>query len=126
TSANARESYAYGGEGGFSTSFYLIGGQYTLYVYASRPIKAYSTPQSRSCIFGGNLERVWPTHDAISLGAGVTISTIVPYKIGPKPVALTAGLYHLYVPVLTDCSWHLNLESTGQNLAGVAPVQMLR
>jgi hypothetical protein len=124
--ARAKEAYAYAGEQGFSTSFYLIGGQYSIYVYAKRPIKAYSTPSTRSCIFGGNFQRLWPTEDSISLGAGVTISTIVPHKIGPAPLTLPPGLYKVYIASLTDCSWNVNLESTNQNAAGVAPVRMLK
>ena len=73
----------YQGTSALETSFFLIGGQYTLYVYAKRPVVGYRTSASKSCIFGGNLQRVWTTHDALSLGSGVTISTIVPHKIGP-------------------------------------------
>jgi hypothetical protein len=45
-------------------------------VYAKRPVVGYRTSASKSCIFGGNLQRVWTTHDALPLGSGVTISTI--------------------------------------------------
>jgi hypothetical protein len=124
--AQAKESYAYAGEQGFSTSFFLIGGQYTIYVNAKRPVKGYSTPSSRSCIFGGNFERVWPTVDSMSLGAGVTISTIVPHKIGPAPLTRPPGLYKIYIASLTSCNWVVSLESTNQNTAGVAPVRMLK
>ena len=62
----------------------------------------------------------------MSLGAGITISTIVPHKIGPAPLTLPAGLYKIYIASLTDCSWSVNLESTDQNAAGVAPVRMLK
>jgi hypothetical protein len=126
TVAQAKESYAYAGEQGFSVSFFLIGGQYTIYVNAKRPIKGYSTPSSRSCIFGGNFERVWPTVDSRSLGAGVTISTIVPHKIGPAPLTMPSGLYKIYIASTTDCNWVVSLESTNQNTAGVAPVRMLK
>jgi len=126
TAACAGESYFYSGTGARSASFYLIGGQYTLYMYAKRPIKGYYTPESGRCIFGGNLQRVWPTHEVMSLGSGVTLTTIVPHKIGPAPVTLPAGLYALYIAPLTDCDWHFSLESTSQNTAGLAPVQMLR
>src|ERR1700722_3091537 len=126
TAARAGESYFYSGTGGRSASFHLIGGQYSLYVYAKRPIKGYYTPESERCIFGGNLQRVWPLHDVMSLGSGITISTIVPHKIGPVPVTLPAGLYALYIAPLTDCDWHFSLESTSQNTAGLSPVEMLR
>ena len=126
TAARAGESYFYAGTGARSASFHLIGGQYSLYVYAKRPIKGYYTPESERCIFSGNLQRVWPTHEVMSLGSGITISTIVPHKIGPVPVTLPAGLYALYIASLTDCDWHFSLESTSQNTAGLAPVEMLR
>jgi hypothetical protein len=71
--ARAKEAYAYGRASKVcNTSFFLIVGQYTLYVHAKRPIKAYSTPSSRSCVFGGNFERV-PTRDSMRLGVGITI-----------------------------------------------------
>lgn len=126
TAARAAESYFYSGTGARGASFYLIGGQYSLYVYAKRPIKGYYTPASERCIFGGNLQRVWPTHEVMSLGSGVTLTTIAPHKIGPVPITLPAGLYALYIAPLTDCDWHFGLESTSQNTAGLAPVEMLR
>jgi hypothetical protein len=126
TPAHAGESYFYRGTSSSTAEFYLIGGQYTLYLYAKRPVTGRVTPESRSCIFGGNLQRVWPTHDVMSLGSGITISTIVPHKIGPAPLTMPAGLYRLFIAPLTDCDWHFNLESTNQNTAGVAPVQMYR
>jgi len=126
TAARAGESYFYAGTGARSASFHLIGGQYSLYVYAKRPIKGYYTPESARCSFSGSVQRVWPTHEVLSLGSGITISTIVPHKIGPVPVTLPAGLYALYIASLTDCDWHFSLESTSQNTAGLAPVEMLR
>jgi hypothetical protein len=63
TAARAGESYFYAGTSARSASFHLIGGQYSLYVYAKRPVKGYYTPESEKCIFGGNLQRVWPTHE---------------------------------------------------------------
>jgi hypothetical protein len=62
----------------------------------------------------------------MSLGSGILISTIVPHKIGPKPITLAAGLYALYIPALTTCDWKVFLVSTSDNLAGVAPVTMIR
>jgi hypothetical protein len=125
-SARAGESYFYQGTSAFEASFSLMGGQYTLYVYAKRPVSGYLTPASKSCIFGGNLQRLSPTHDVLSLGSGITISTIVPHKIGPAPVTMPAGLYRLYIAPLTDCDWHVILESTNQNSAGISPVRMLK
>ena len=122
---HAAETYLYQGESSFRGSFFLIGGQYSLYVNAKRPIKGYSTPESSSCIFGGNLQRVWPTQDTMSLGAGITISTMVPHKIGPETLTLPAGLYVLYIPPLTSCDWKFVLNSTSQNSAGVELVRML-
>lgn len=126
TAACAGESYFYAGTSSFTAEFYVIGGQYSLYLYARRPVTGYITPESKSCIFGGNLQRVWPTHDAVSLGSGITISTIVPHKIGPAPLTMPAGLYRIYIAPLTDCDWHFSLESTNQNTAGIAPVQMYK
>ena len=126
TAARAEEGYFYAGTGARSASFYLIGGQYSLYLNAKRPIKGYYAPESARCIFGGNLQRVWPTHEVMSLGSGVTLPTIVPHKIGPVPITLPAGLYALYIAPLTDCDWHFSLVSTSQNTAGLAPVEMLR
>ena len=60
----------------------------------------------------------------MSLGSGITISTIVPHKIGPQTLTLIAGVYHLYVPPLTTCEWKFVINSTDQNTAGVQPVQM--
>jgi hypothetical protein len=124
--ARAGESYFYQGTAGFSASFFLLGGEYSLYVYAKRPLKGPYAPESKSCLFGGNFERVSPDPKAISLGSGITISTIVPHKIGPESLTLTAGLYHLFIPTLTTCDWKFVLNSTNQNAAGVAPVQMFK
>jgi hypothetical protein len=124
--ANAGESYFYQGTSGYAAEFHLIGGQYTLYLYAKRPVKGYNAPETRSCLFSGNLQRLSPTQDAMSLGSGITISTIVPHKIGPAPLTMPAGRYRIFIASLTDCDWHFNLESTDQNVAGVSPVRMLR
>jgi hypothetical protein len=122
----AAESHLYAATHGLEASFYLIGGRYDIYVYAKRPIVGPYAPESRSCLFGGNFQRVWPTHEVMSLGSGITISTIVPYKIGPRPITLPAGLYAIYIPALTTCDWKFVLSSTSENSAGIAPVQMLR
>jgi hypothetical protein len=119
----AEEAYFYRGTAGFAKTFYLLGGQYSLYVYAARPLNG-NTPESRSCLFGGVFERISPTPNSMSLGSGITISTIVPHKIGPQTLTLIAGVYHLYVPTLTTCEWKFVINSTNQNTAGVQPVQM--
>jgi hypothetical protein len=123
-SAHAGESFVYHGTTGFSTSFYLIGGSYQLYVYAKRPV-TYSAA-AKECLFNGVFECVAPAHDALKLGSTVPISTIVPYKLGPTPIKLSAGLYHFMVASLTDCDWHFSVESTQDNSAGLAPVMMLK
>ena len=123
-SAHAGESFGYHGTTGFSTSFYLIGGSYQLYVYAKRPV-TYSAA-AKECLFNGVFEGVAPTHDALKFGQSMPISTIVPYKLGPTPIKLSAGLYHLMVASLTDCDWHFIVESTQENPAGLAPVMMLK
>jgi hypothetical protein len=123
---HAGESHHFAATHGLRASFYVIGGQYTIYVYAKRPVLGSYAPESRECIFGGNLQRIWPTHDDMSLGSGIVISTIVPHKIGPKSLTLPTGLYALYVPALTKCDWKFFLVSTNENLAGVAPVMMLK
>lgn len=126
TSAEAKESYYYHGDSGFAGEFNLIGGQYTLFVWARRPIKGYNAPETRSCAFGGNLQRVWPTQDnAVMLGSGVLISTIVPYKLGPVPLPLPAGRYRLFIATLTDCNWDFSVENTDENTAGLAPLRMI-
>jgi len=102
TPARAGESYFYQGTTGFSGSFFLLGGEYSLYVYAKRPIKGPYAPESKSCLFGGNFERVSPSHDAMSLGSGITISTIVPHKIGPESFAVSSGPLP---PVYTDVDY---------------------
>jgi hypothetical protein len=122
----AGESHFYAATHGLRASFYLIGGQYDIYVYAKRPIAGSYAPASRSCIFGGNFQRIWPTHDAVSLGSGIVISTIVPHKIGPSPLTLPAGLYAIYIPALTTCDWKFVLNSTSEDPAGIAPVTMFK
>jgi hypothetical protein len=124
SSGRGGESYFYHGTHGFEASFSLIGGQYDLYVYAKRPID--NSPAAKSCIFSGVFERVAPTPDVVSLGAGLTIGSIVPHKIGPMSVTLPPGQYRLYIPVLVDCDWKFVLNSSAQDPAGVAPVVMLR
>ena len=122
----AGESHFYAATHGMSSSFYLIGGQYDIYVYAKRPIAGSYAPESRSCIFGGNFQRISPTPDGMSLGSGILISTLVPYKIGPSPLTLPAGLYAIYIPPLTTCDWKFVLNSTNQDSAGITPVTMFK
>ncbi len=122
----AAESHFYAATHGLSASFYVIGGRYDIYVYAKRPVIGSYAPESRSCIFGGNLQRVWPTHDVMSLGSGITISTIVPHKIGPSTITVAAGLYAIYISALTTCDWTFVLNSTSEDPAGITPVTMFK
>ena len=124
--ARAAETYFFEGSGGRSVSFSLLGGQYNLYLYAKRPLLGGYAPESRQCIFGGNFQPIFPTPEVISLGSGITISSIVPHKIGPVALTLQAGLYSLYIATLTSCPRHFVVESTNQNPAGVAPVRLVR
>src|ERR1700730_9040535 len=101
----AAESHFYSATHGLSASFYVIGGRYDIYVYAKRPIAGPYAPECRCRIFGVNLQRVWPTHDVMSLGSGITISTIVPHKIGPGTITVPAGLFAIYISALTTCDW---------------------
>ena len=122
----AAESHFYSATHGLSASFYVIGGRYDIYVYAKRPIARPYAPESRSCMFGGNLQRIWPTHDVMSLGSGITISTIVPHKIGPGTITVPAGLYAIYISALTTCDWKFVLNSTNEDSAGITPVTMFK
>ena len=122
--AQAGEGYKYEGSSGFGASFYLIGGQYQLYINARQSAAYALSSTQHSCVFAGNLQRLWPTHDATQFGGPVPISN-VQYKINTT-LALPAGLYRVDVAPLTDCNWTFVVISTSQNSAGVAPVQMLR
>ncbi len=62
----------------------------------------------------------------MSLGSGITISTIVPHKIGPSPITLPAGLYAIYISALTTCDWKFVLNSTADDPAGITPVTMFK
>lgn len=119
----ARESYFYNGDSGFNTSFNLIGGQYTVYVYAHF-VRNYKTHSPDSCIFIGNLQPVWPTQEASHLGGPVPIRNPFPFKLGPAPVTLAAGHYTFYVASTSDCEWKFLLVSAPQNTTGVAELQM--
>jgi hypothetical protein len=123
--AGAAESYFYRGTSGVAGTFYLIGGEYTLYVYAKLPVPRPYIRSATSCLFGGNFDRIWPTKDSMTLGSGLAIS-MVPYKLAPAPITLQAGLYHLHMATLTTCDWKFIISSTGQNAAGIAPVIMLK
>jgi hypothetical protein len=124
TPARAQEGYTYSSFQGFSTSFFLIGGQYELYVNAHLPLAWMLSRQANhgSCIFGGTFQLVWPTHYAIQLGGPVQIS-LIPYRIDPT-LPLPAGLYSLNIAPLTNCEWTFTVISTNQNAAGIAQVQM--
>lgn len=122
--AHAGEGYFYQGYQGFSASFYLVGGQYTIYVNARLPTSAFNT-NAQPCVFGGVFERVTPNPDSMTLGPGAAITTGVQYAIKPT-VTLPAGLYQVKITTLTTCSWNFNIISTGQTTTGISQVQMLR
>jgi hypothetical protein len=125
TPVSAGESYLYQGSHGFGASFYLIGGQYSLYINAHVPAESTYDGPRRSCRFAGTWQRVWPTQDSMTFGGPVPITTIH-FKIGPTPVTAPAGLYSLHVTTLSDCNWTFSIVSSSLNPAGIAPVQMLR
>jgi hypothetical protein len=122
--ASARESHTFGGEGGLSRSFTLIGGNYNLYVYAKSPSRSIYAGGSKSCVFGGNLQRVGGNNEGISFGNGVTVGPVIGYKLGPSPIALPPGVYRLYVASATNCMWHATIESADDNGAALAPVRL--
>src|SRR5690242_4964386 len=119
----ARESYFYHGDSGFSTTFNLIGGKYTIYVYAHF-VRNYKTHSPDSCVFMGNLQRTYPTHDSAQLGGPVPLRNPIPFKLGPSPVTLAAGRYALYVASMSDCEWKFLLVSAPENTSGVSEPQM--
>lgn len=123
--AYARESYFYHGDGGYNASFNLIGGKYTVYVFAQF-VRDYKTHSPDSCIFVGNLQRVWPTHESSQLGGPVPIRNPIPFKLGPRPVTLAAGRYAFYVAPTSDCEWKFILVSAAENQTGVSEPQMFK
>lgn len=122
--ASARESHAFGGQGGFSRSFSLIGGNYNLYVYAKNPSRSTNTGVKKNCVFGGNLQRVGASGGALSFGDGVTVGPTIGYTLGPRAISLPPGLYHVFIATATDCMWHATVESADDNGAGLAPVRI--
>ncbi|MGB7189561.1 MAG: hypothetical protein WBD10_05450 [Acidobacteriaceae bacterium] len=120
-----RESHFYHGDGGYSASFNLIGGQYTVYVSAHF-VQNYKTHSPDSCVFVGNLQRVWPTHESSQLGGPAPIRNPIWFKLGPKPVALAAGHYALYIASTSDCEWKFILASSPQNATGIAEPRMFK
>lgn len=120
-----RESYFYHGDGGYSASFNLIGGQYTVYVSAHF-VRNYKTHSPDSCIFVGNLQRVWPSHETAQLGGPAPVRNPIWFKLGPKPVSLAAGHYALYIASMSDCEWKFLLVSAPANATGVAEPQMFK
>lgn len=119
----ARESYFYQGDSGYSTTFNLIGGKYTIYVHAHF-VRNFKTHSPDSCVFMGNLQRIWPTHDTAQLGGPVPLRNPIPFKLGPSPVTLAAGRYTLYIASMSDCEWEFLLESAPENTTGVSEPQM--
>jgi hypothetical protein len=124
TPAHAGEGYFYQGFTGFSASFYLVGGQYTIYVNAKLPTSAFNT-NAQPCVFGGVFERISPNPDSMTLGSAATITTAVQYAMKPT-ITLLAGLYHVKITALTTCSWNFDIISTGQSTTGISQLQMLK
>jgi hypothetical protein len=122
--AHAGEGYFYQGFTAFSASFYLVGGQYTIYVNARLPTSAFNT-NAQLCVFGGVFERISPNPDSMTLGPAAAITTAVQYTIKPT-VTLPAGHYQLKITTLTTCSWNFDIISTGQNTTGISQLQMLK
>lgn len=122
--AHASEGYFFQGFSAFSASFYLIGGQYELYVNARLPTSPFNT-NARPCTFSSVFERVSPSPEATTLGPGAAITTGVQYQIKPT-MTLAAGLYQVKVATLTTCNWNFDIISTTPNKAGLAPPQMRR
>ncbi len=120
--ARAGEAYTYQSHAGASTSFTLIGGKYHIYV------DAHYVPNflnKGSCAFAGNLQRTWPTHDAMELGPKIgRVTGAIHYNIGPQTFDLPAGRYALYIAAFTDCHWRFTIVSEPQD-AGVEALQML-
>lgn len=122
--AHAAEGYFYQGFTGFNASFYLVGGQYTIYANARLPTSPFNT-NPQPCVFGGVFERVSPSPQAMTLGGVAPLTTGVQYTIKPV-LELQGGLYHLKIAALTTCNWNFNIISTGSNKTGVSQVQMLK
>lgn len=122
-SAFGGEGYTYQGQYGFTTSFPLIGGEYSLYVDAHNFVNYSNT--TGSCVFSANLQRVSPTKDSVQFGGSVPVAGPTHFTLGPKKVDLPAGQYKVYVASQSSCQWTVSLESTADNAAGVAPVQSL-
>ncbi len=119
TPAQAGEAYTWQGIMGFSTSFALIGGHYQIYV------NAHMGPdfmRRSSCIFGGVFQQVSPKNESSELGPRVPINVAAPYHLGPKPVNLDEGLYHVLIAAATNCQWRFTLVSDNTNPAGLSPV----
>jgi hypothetical protein len=121
-SANASEGYFYQGFSAFTDSFYLIGGQYQLYVKAQLPTSPFNT-NARPCTFSSVFERISPNPEATALGPGGLITTGAQYQVN-QTLTLPAGLYRTQVGALTTCSWNFDIISTTGNNAGLAPPQL--
>jgi hypothetical protein len=124
--AHAGEGYMYSGVGPMAQSFYLMGGQYELYVHA----QAYGvvpSPSDSPCIFGGVLGRIAPVLDqVIHLGPGsLTVFPPAPYLFNPT-LTLPAGIYRFDLNASTNCTWKLLIGSTANNTADLGVLQMAR
>jgi hypothetical protein len=120
--AEAVEDHAYAGEGGFRTTFAVVGGAYELYIDAHYP--AGITQTRGSCAFAGTLQRVDGAAAPIAFGGPARVQGALHYRFD-RNVQLPAGRYALYVTESTDCPWKFILESRGAAAAaGLSQLQM--
>jgi hypothetical protein len=120
--AEAVEDHAYAGEGGFRTTFAVLGGAYELYIDAHFPSGI--TQTRGSCAFAGTLQRVDGAAAPIAFGGPARVQGALHYRFD-RNVQLPAGRYALYVTESTDCPWKFILESKGPAAAaGLSPLQM--
>jgi hypothetical protein len=121
--AHADEGHIYTGYLGFGTEFFVIGGQYHLYVNAQRNFGRVATSPNRSCTFVGHFSRMAPAADTtidLPIGGPAQITTFA-YTLD-RQVTLPPGLYRLHLA--TDCLRKFFVVSTAANAAGLAQVQM--
>jgi hypothetical protein len=122
-SAHADEGHIYRGVSGFGTEFFLIGGQYHLYVNAQRNFGRVATSLNRACTFVGHFSRMALATDTtidLPMGGPAQITTFG-YTLD-RQVTLPPGLYRLHLD--TDCLWKFFIVSTAENAAGLAQVTM--
>ncbi len=103
--ALATELYSYQGQGGImgQLGFYLIGGEYQIYVRAQLPIGVIRSPGRRAYIFSAVME--WPNASTVVLGQGTTITGFVPFKLQTILPKMSSGIYHFAVTPGSNCDW---------------------